>query len=129
MSITLDLNDKTRGFSKCFAEKFKGRMPTMIQAGYYSAALAYLNAVEAAGTDNPEKVMATLKETKWDDPVFGGSYIRPDGRKMHDMYLFEVKKPSESRPWDYYKLIATIPGEQAFRPMDQGNWPMVAKKN
>lgn len=125
-----DLNDKTRAFSKRFAEKFKGRMPTMIQAGFYSATLAYLNAVKAAGTDNPDKVMTTFKETKWDDPVFGKSYIRPDGRKMHDMYLFEVKKPSESKgPWDYYKLVATIPGEQAFRPLDQGNCPMVAKKN
>ena len=125
-----DLNDKTRAFSKRFADKFKGRMPTMIQAGFYSATLAYLNAVKAAGTDNPDKVMATLKETKWDDPVFGKSYVRPDGRNVHDMYLFEVKKPSESRgPWDYYKLIATIPGDQAFRPMDQGNCPMVAKKN
>jgi branched-chain amino acid transport system substrate-binding protein len=125
-----DLNDKTRAFSKRFAEKFKGRMPTMIQAGFYSATLAYLNAVKAAGTDNPDKVMTTLKETKWDDPVFGKSYIRPDGRNVHDMYLFEVKKPSESKgPWDYYKLVSTIPGDQAFRPMDQGNCPMLAKKN
>jgi branched-chain amino acid transport system substrate-binding protein len=62
--------------------------------------------------------------------VFGKSYIRADGRNMHDMYLFEVKKPSESKgPWDYYNLIATIPAEEAFRPMDQGNCPMVAKKN
>jgi branched-chain amino acid transport system substrate-binding protein len=125
-----DLNDKTRAFSKRFADKFKGRMPTMIQAGFYSATLAYLNAVKAAGTDDADKVMATLKATKWDDPVFGKSYIRADGRNIHDMYLFEVKKPSESKgPWDYYKLIATIPGEEAFRPMDQGNCPMVAKKN
>ena len=65
-----------------------------------------------------------------DDPVFGKSWIRADGRKMHDMYLFEVKKPSESKgPWDYYKLIATIPADEAFRPMDQGGCPMVAKKN
>jgi branched-chain amino acid transport system substrate-binding protein len=125
-----DLNDKTRAFAKRFAEKFKGRMPTMVQAGFYSATLAYLNAVKAAGTDNPDKVMATLKAAKWDDPVFGPSWVRADGRKMHDMYLFEVKKPSESKgPWDYYKLVATIPAEQAFRPMDQGNCPMVAKKN
>jgi branched-chain amino acid transport system substrate-binding protein len=125
-----DLNDKTRAFSKRFAEKFKGRMPTMIQAGFYSATLAYLNAVKAASTDNPDKVMATLKAAPWDDPVFGKSYVRSDGRNVHDMYLFEVKKPSESKgPWDYYKLISTIPGEQAFRPMDQGNCPMVAKKN
>ena len=104
-------------------------MPTSIQAGFYSAALQYLNAVKAAGTDNSDKVMAKLKEIKWDDPVFGQSYIRADGRKMHDMYLFEVKKPSESKgPWDYYKLLATMSGEEAFRPMDQGECPMVQEE-
>lgn len=123
-----DLNDKTRSFSKRFGERFKGKMPTMVQAGFYSAALAYLNAVKTAGTDNAEKVMGALKAAKWDDPVFGKSYIREDGRKMHDMYLFEVKAPSESKgPWDYYKLLATIPGEEAFRPMDQGGCPMIKK--
>jgi branched-chain amino acid transport system substrate-binding protein len=123
-----DLNDKTRAFSKRFAEKFKGKMPTMVQAGFYSATLAYLNAVKAVGTDNPDKVMAQMKSIKWDDPIFGPSYIRADGRKMHDMYLFEVKAPSESKgPWDYYKLLATIPAEEAFRPMDQGDCPMVKK--
>ncbi|HTE38147.1 MAG TPA: ABC transporter substrate-binding protein [Reyranella sp.] len=125
-----DLNDKTRAFSKRFAEKFKGKMPTSVQAGFYSATLAYLNAVKAAGTDDPDKVMAQMKATTWDDPVFGKSSIRADGRKMHDMYLCEVKAPGESKgPWDYYKLLATIPGDEAFRPMDQGNCPMVAKKN
>src|SRR5476649_1964361 len=123
-----DLNDKTRAFSKRFADKFKGKMPTMVQAGFYSATLAYLTAVKAAGTDDPDKVMAQMKATKWDDPVFGKSYIRADGRNMHDMYLFEVKTPGESKgPWDYYKLLATIPAEEAFRPMDQGNCPMVKK--
>src|SRR5690349_4939329 len=125
-----DLNDKTRAFSKRFAEKFKGKMPTSVQAGFYSATLAYLNAVKATGTDDADKVMAQMKATKWDDPVFGKSWIRPDGRKMHDMYLFEVKSPAESKgPWDYYKQLATIPADEAFRPMDQGNCPMVAKKN
>src|SRR5476649_3059468 len=123
-----DLNDKTRAFSKRFGEKYKGKMPTMSQAGYYSATLAYLNAIKAVGTDNPEKVMAYLKSEKWDDPLFGKSYIRADGRKMHDMYLFEVKTPAESKgPWDYYKLIATVPAEQAFRPMDPVACKMVAK--
>ena len=123
-----DLNDKTRAFSKRFGEKFKGKMPTMVQAGFYSATLAYLNAVKAAGTDDPDKVMATMKATKWDDPLFGKSWIRPDGRKMHDMYLFEVKKPSESKgPWDYYNLVATIPAEQAFRPLEQSECPLVKK--
>jgi branched-chain amino acid transport system substrate-binding protein len=125
-----DLDDKTRAFSKRFAARHGGKMPTMVQAGFYSAALAYLNAVKTAGTDDSDKVMATLKATKWEDPVFGPSYIRPDGRKMHNMYLFEVKKPAESKgPWDYYKLLATIPGEQAFRPMDQGGCALVAKNN
>jgi branched-chain amino acid transport system substrate-binding protein len=123
-----DLNDKTRAFSKRFAAKNNGKMPTSIQAGFYSAALQYLNMVKAAGTDNSDAVMAKFKSTKWDDPVFGASYIRTDGRKMHNMYLFEVKKPSESKgAWDYYKLISTIPGEQAFRPMDQGECPLVKK--
>ena len=123
-----DLNDKTRAFAKRFAAKNNGKVPTSVQAGFYSAVLAYLNAVKAAGTDDSDKVMAKLKEMKWDDPVFGPSYIRADGRKMHSMYLFEVKKPSESKgPYDYYKLIATIPGEDAFRPMDQGECPMVKK--
>jgi branched-chain amino acid transport system substrate-binding protein len=127
-SFYWDLNDKTRAFSKRFGEKFKGKMPTQVQAGFYSATLAYLNAVKAVGTDDPDKVMAHLKSIKWDDPVYGPSYIRADGRKMHDMYLFEVKTPAESKgPWDYYKLIATVPGEQAFRPMDQGDCPMVKK--
>ncbi len=121
-----DLNDKTRAFSKRFAEKFKGKMPTMVQSGFYSATLAYLNAVKAVGTDDADKVMAQMKATKWDDPVFGKSWIRPDGRKMHDMYLFEVKAPAESKgPWDYYKLLATIPADQAFRPLDQGGCPMI----
>ena len=123
-----DLNDKTRAFSKRFAEKNKGKMPTSVQAGFYSATLAYLNAVKATGTDNAEKVMAHFKSQKWDDPIFGQSYVRPDGRKMHDMYLFEVKTPAESKgPWDYYKLLATVPGDQAFRPMDPAACKMIAK--
>ena len=123
-----DLNDKTRAFAKRFAAKNNGKMPTSVQAGFYSAALQYLNSVKAAGTDQSEAVMANLKSTKWDDPVFGPSYVRADGRKMHSMYLFEVKKPSESKgAYDYYKLIATIPGEEAFRPMDQGECPMIKK--
>ncbi len=125
-----DLNDKTRAFAKRYAAKNNGKMPTSVQAGFYSAALQYLNAVKAAGTDNSDKVMAKFKELKWDDPVFGPSYIRADGRKMHSMYLFEVKSPAESKgPWDYYKLLATIPGEDAFRPIAQSECPLVAKKN
>ena len=123
-----DLNDKTRAFAKRFAAKHNGKMPTSVQAGFYSGALQYLNAVKAANTDNSDAVMAKLKEIKWDDPVFGLSYIRADGRKMHDMYLFEVKKPEESKgPWDYYNLKQTIPANEAFRPMDKGDCPMVKK--
>ncbi|HEY1383754.1 MAG TPA: ABC transporter substrate-binding protein, partial [Dongiaceae bacterium] len=121
-----DLNDKTRAFAKRFAEKYKGRMPTMVQAGFYSAALRYLQVVKETGTDKAETVMARFKSEKWDDPVFGPSYIRADGRNMHDMYLFEVKAPSESKgPWDYYKLLAKIPAEEAFRPLGQGGCPLV----
>jgi len=123
-----DLNDKTRAFAKRFAARNNNKMPTSIQAGFYSAALQYLNAVKAAGTDNSDTVMAKLKEIKWVDPVFGLSYIRADGRKMHDMYLFEVKKPSESKgPYDYYKLVSTMAAEEAFRPLDQGECPMIKK--
>ena len=123
-----DLNDKTRAFSRRFAPRNNNKMPTSIQAGFYSAALQYLTSVKAAGSDVSDKVMANLKSTKWDDPIFGPSYVRQDGRKMHSMYLFEVKKPSESKgAYDYYKLIATIPGEEAFRPMDQGECPLVKK--
>ena len=123
-----DLNDKTRAFAKRFAEKYKGRMPTMVQAGFYSATLRYLQVVKETGTDKAETVMAKLKSEKWDDPVFGPSYIRADGRNMHEMYLFEVKTPSESKgPWDYYKLLAKVPAEQAFRPLDEGGCPLVKK--
>ena len=122
-----DLNDGTRAFSKRFAEKMK-KMPTSIQAGHYSATKHYLEAVKATGTDNPEKVMAWLKANPLNDDLFGKGYVRADGRKMHDMYLFEVKKPSESKgPYDYYKLIRTIPAEEAFRPMEKGDCPMVKK--
>src|SRR4051795_488406 len=121
--------DATRAFAKRFADKFGGKMPTSIQAGFYSATRRYLEAIKEAGTDDPDKVMAVLKKEPFDDPVFGKSYIRADGRNVHDMYLYEVKKPEESKsPWDYYKLIRTIPGDEAFRPMDQGECPLVMKK-
>lgn len=123
-----DQNDRTRAFAKHFGEKRDGRMPTSIQAGFYSATKRYLEAVKEAGTDDSDKVMATLKAKPFDDPVFGKSQIRADGRNVHDMYLFEVKKPAESKgPWDYYKPVRTIPGAEAFRPMEQGECPMVKK--
>ncbi len=116
-----DLNDRTRAFAKRFADKMNGRMPTSVQAGFYSATKRYIEAIKAAGTDDADKVMANLKAAPFDDPLFGKSYIRADGRNVHQMYLFEVKPPAESkRAWDYYKLIRAIPGEEAFRPMEQG---------
>lgn len=121
-----DLNDKTRAWSKRWSVRMNGRMPTMIQAGFYSATRNYLEAIKAAGTDDADKVIAKLKSTPMDDPLFGKGYVRKDGRKMHDMHLFEVKKPEESKgPWDYYKLVRTIPAEEAFRPMNKGGCPLV----
>jgi branched-chain amino acid transport system substrate-binding protein len=123
-----DLNDKTRAWSKRFAEKQHGAMPTMVQAGVYSAVLHYLKAVEALKSDDGTKVIAKMKELPTDDPLFGKGVVRADGRKIHPMYLFEVKKPAEAKgPWDYYKVRATIPTEQAFRPLDQGECPLVKK--
>ena len=116
-----DQNDQTRAFAKRFAEKNGGKMPTMVHAGVYAGALHYLKAIEALKDKDATKVMAKMKEMPTDDPLFGKGKIRPDGRKIHDMYLFEVKKPSESKgEWDFYKLLATIPAEQAFRPMAEG---------
>jgi branched-chain amino acid transport system substrate-binding protein len=123
-----DRNDASRAFAKRFAPLYKGNMPTMVHAGVYSAVLHYLKAVEALKNDSDGKaVVAKMKELPTDDPLFGQGTIRADGRKIHDMYLFEVKKPSESKgPWDYYKLRATIPAAEAFRPLKDGNCPLVS---
>ena len=124
-----DLNDGTRAFSRRFADRFGGRPPHQLQAGVYGVVLHYLKAVRASGTDAGAAVVAKMKELPTDDPLFGKGMIRADGRKLHPMYLFEVKSPSESKgPWDYYKLVRTIPAEEAFRPLDQGGCPLVAKK-
>ncbi len=121
-----DQNDQTRAWSKRFAEKSGGKMPTMVHAGVYAGALHYLKAVEALKDKDTAKVMAKMKEMPTEDPLFGKGIIRPDGRKIHDMYLFEVKKPSESKaPWDLYKQLATIPADQAFRPLNEGGCPLV----
>jgi len=121
-----DLNDQTRAWSKRFAALHGGKMPTMVQAGVYSGVLHYLKAVEALKSDDGTKVIAKMKEMPTDDPLFGKGSIRADGRKIHPAYLFEVKKPSESKgPWDYYKLRATIPAEEAFRPLKEGGCPLV----
>jgi len=111
-----DQNDETRKFAKRFFEKMK-RMPTMVQAGNYSSTMTYLNAVKAAGTNDSDKVMQQMRKVKINDMFTKNGYIRKDGTMVHDMYLFEVKSPSEVKsPWDYYKLVATVPGEKAFAP-------------
>ncbi|RVU21045.1 ABC transporter substrate-binding protein [Methylobacterium oryzihabitans] len=124
-----DLNDGTRAFSDRFAKLSGGKKPTAVQAGVYASVLHYLKAVEALKeSGDGTKVVAKMKELPTDDPLFGKGTIRPDGRKIHDMYLFEVKKPGESKnPWDLYKTLATIPAAEAFRPLNEGNCPLVAK--
>jgi branched-chain amino acid transport system substrate-binding protein len=121
-----DQNDRTRAFAKRFAPQYKGNMPTMVQAGVYSAVTHYLKAVEAGKTDDGGKVIAQMKKMPTDDPLFGKGRIRADGRKLHDALLVEVKKPSESKgPWDYYKIRATIPADKAFRPEKEGGCSLV----
>lgn len=116
-----DMNDQTRAFTKRFAPANRGIHPTMVHAGVYSAVLHYLKAIESAKTDDGTKVIAEMKRLPTDDPLFGKGTVRADGRKIHPAYLVEVKKPAESKgPWDYHKVRATIPAEEAFRPMDQG---------
>ncbi|HZX40913.1 MAG TPA: ABC transporter substrate-binding protein [Myxococcaceae bacterium] len=125
-----DRDDKTRAWSKKFAARRGGKMPTMVQAGVYAGVLHYLKAVQALKSDQDGKaVVAKMKALPTDDPAFGKGNIRPDGRKIHPMYLYEVKKPAESKgPWDYYKLIREIPAAEAFRPLDQGECPLVTAK-
>ena len=121
-----DMNDQTRAFAKRFAAVDKGIHPTMVHAGVYASLLHYLKAVEALKSDDGTKVVAKMKEMPTDDPLFGKGTIRADGRKIHQAYLMEVKKPSESKyPWDYYKVRATIPADQAFRPLAEGGCSLV----
>ena len=109
-----DSNADTRAWAKRYFEIMK-KEPSSTQAADYSATLTYLKAVKAVGSDNPEKVMTQIKAAKINDMYAKGGYIRQDGRMVHDMYLMQVKKPSESKyPWDYYKLLSTVPGDQAF---------------
>jgi branched-chain amino acid transport system substrate-binding protein len=123
-----DLNDQTRAWSKRFGERFSGKMPNMTNAGVYAGVLHYLKAVEALKSKDAQMVMAKMKEMPTDDPLFGKGVVRADGRKIHDAFLFEVKKPSESKgEWDLYKLISTTPGDQTFRPLEEGNCPLVKK--
>jgi branched-chain amino acid transport system substrate-binding protein len=120
-------DDDSRKWAKRFFEKFK-RMPSSVQAADYSATMSYLKAVQQAGTTDGEKVMAVLKSMKYNDFYQKNGYVRGDGRMMHDMYLFQVKTPKESTtPWDYYKLVAKVPGEQAFTTPAESKCTMLKK--
>jgi branched-chain amino acid transport system substrate-binding protein len=121
-----DQNDATRTFSNRFAERYGGKMPTMVHAGVYSSVMHYLKAVEAVGSKDAAKVMAKMKETPVEDPLFGKGEVRQDGRVIHDMYLFRVKSPEQSKgEWDLYETLATIPADEAFRPLKDGGCPLV----
>lgn len=122
-----DMNDQTRAWSQRYYDKL-GKMPNMSQAGTYSSVMHYLKAVQAAGTDETAAVMKQMKSMPINDFFAANGRIREDGRMVHDMYLFEVKQPSESkRPWDYYKLVATLPGDQAFMPLSKSSCPLVKR--
>jgi branched-chain amino acid transport system substrate-binding protein len=122
-----DLNDDSRAFSKRFMERVK-RVPTSAQAGVYSSVTHYLKAVKAAGTTDSAAVIKVMKETPINDMFAKNGRIREDGRMVHDMYLFEVKKPQESKGrWDDYKLLATVPGNEAFQPLEASRCPLVKK--
>ena len=126
-----DMNDQTRAFSKKFAARMKnGAPPTMVQAGVYSGLIHYFKALDALG-GNPHdgvKIVEKMKSIPTDDPLFGKGEIQPNGRTIHSAYLFEVKKPSESKaPWDFYKLVGTVPGDQAFTPLSESKCPMLKK--
>ena len=122
-----DMNDETRAFARRFMQRV-GHMPNMAHAGDYSSTMHYLKAVQAAGSDDPDAVSAKMREMPINDMFAKGGRIRADGRMVHDMYLWQVKTPAESRyPWDYLKLIKTIPADQAFMPLDQSTCYLVKK--
>lgn len=123
-----DRNDRTRAFGERFASRNKGRMPSMTQAGAYSATMTYLKAVAKVGGSKDGKAIAEAIRGlgEFDDPLFGKTHLRIDGRAVHDMLLVEVKKPGESkRPYDYYRILSTIPPDQAFRPLQEGGCKLV----
>lgn len=126
-----NLNDDTRSFSKRFSARMKSRaMPSMVQAGVYSSTLHYLKALEKEGGNSHDgaRIVSAMKAMPTDDPLFGKGKIEPNGRKIHPAYLFEVKTLSESKePWDYYKVVATIPADQAFTPIDKSTCPLLKK--
>ena len=120
-----DATPATRAFADRFAAKMDGKRPTSFQAGVYSSALAYLHAAKAVDSADARKVVPEMKRAPIADPLFGTVTVRADGRAIHAMYLFQVKTPAESKgPWDYYKLLDTIPAEQAFRPLAEGGCKM-----
>jgi len=125
-----DTNDETRAWAKRWSEKMGGgRMPTSVHAGVYSAVMHYLKAIDKSGTDEAKKVVDTMRTIPVNDMYTKNGKIRADGRMVHDMMLVQVKKPSESKyPWDYYNVLRTIPGDEAYRPLDKGNCPLVAGK-
>ena len=120
------LNDQTREWSKRFSEKNGGKQATMVQAGVYASVLHYLKAVDALDDKDSAKVMEWMKANPSEDPLFGKGEIRADGRHVHDMYLFRVKKPEDSKgDWDYFETLATIPAAEAFRPLNEGGCSLV----
>ncbi|SOC46029.1 amino acid/amide ABC transporter substrate-binding protein (HAAT family) [Rhizobium subbaraonis] len=123
-----DLDDETRAWSKRFGERMNGKMPTMVHAGVYSSVMNYLKAAEAAGSVSGKAAIDKMRTMDINDFFARNARLREDGRMVHDMYLVQVKKPEESKgPWDYYKVIRTIPGDQAFRPLDKSECPLVKK--
>lgn len=122
-----NMDDKTRAWSKKFFAK-TNVMPTMIQTGVYGSVLHYLKAIKAAGTDDPAKVMAKMRELPIEDTFVHGGKLREDGRVIRDMYLAKVKKPSESKePWDYLDIVKTVKGEDAYRPVSESKCPLLKK--
>jgi branched-chain amino acid transport system substrate-binding protein len=122
-----DMNDETRAWSQRFNERV-GQMPTMVQAGVYSAVTHYLNAIQAAGSDQAKAVVDQMKATPVNDFFAKNGKIRDDGRMVHDMYLARVKSPEESKqPWDYYEILRTIPADQAFLPIEESTCEHVAQ--
>lgn len=123
-----DFDEGTRGWSDRFAKSFKDLKPTMTQAGVYSSVLHYLKAVAASESTEGNVVADKMREIPIKDPIMHNASIRPDGRVIHDMYLYEVKTPAESKnPWDYSKLVATIPAQDAFKPLSESTCSLVKK--
>jgi branched-chain amino acid transport system substrate-binding protein len=125
-----DLNDATRNWARRYEQRFsKHQKPNDMQAGIYSSILAYLKAVDSVGNaEDGKAIIAAMKATPAEDPLYGKVTIRPDGRAMHPVYLLQAKAPEDSKePWDYFKIVSTIPAERAFRPLEEGHCPFVGQ--